>query len=149
MTTNQKTPVPASPPTAKAGSPPHVEQTAPDSSPCHCQPQPHGGTGECCCAVHRLEEALLLTESFHFTGEQKAKISELTKKQMAESQALCAKAHEGHKATHAQIVALLTPDQQHKLHAMQATASEPCATGATHAVAGKECHPTAAAPAAH
>jgi len=101
------------------------------------------------CAVHRLEEALQLTESFHFTSEQKSKITALTNKQTAESQALCAKAHEGHKATHTQIVALLTPDQQQKLHAMEAAASEHCATSAAHAVGAKECHTAKASPAAH
>ncbi len=94
-----------------------------------------------CCLVHRLEEALCLTESFHLSNEQKAKITALTKKQTEESQALCAKAHEAHKATHAQIIALLTPDQQQKLRAME-PAADHCTTGGPGA-AGKECHPTA------
>jgi Spy/CpxP family protein refolding chaperone len=94
-----------------------------------------------CCIVHRLEDAVKLTEGLHLTDEQKAKISALTKKQTEESQALCAKAHEGHKATHAQILALLTPDQQQKLHALETTMPEH-STGGPGSAGGKERQPS-------
>ena len=69
------------------------------------------------CAVHRLEQALRLTESLNLSGEQRSKIADLSSKQCEQSRALCEKEHELHRATHAQILALLTADQQTTLRA--------------------------------
>lgn len=100
----------------------------PTSQATHSAPAPAAGchtsskSGEAdpaFCVMHRLEEAIQLTEAIHLTDEQKTKIGALTKKQCEESHALCTQAHEAHKATHAQILALLTPDQQQKLHALE------------------------------
>ena len=65
------------------------------------------------CFVHRLEEALQLVESMQLTNDQKTKISQLTKEQTAR----CTEEKKQHKATHEQILALLTPDQHQKLQA--------------------------------
>ena len=62
--------------------------------------------------VHRLEEALQITEALHLTNEQRSKITELGKKQCEQSKALCAKERELHQATQAQILAILSADQQ-------------------------------------
>ena len=76
-----------------------------------------------------MEEALQLTASLHLTGDQTAKIADLTKQQAER----CAAAHQAHKATHDQILAILTPVQQATLKSM---------SGGPGAV-GKECHPAA------
>jgi DNA-binding MarR family transcriptional regulator len=61
--------------------------------------------------VHRLEEALQLVESMQLTNDQRTKISQIAAAQTAR----CTEAKRQHKATHEQILALLTPDQQRKL----------------------------------
>ena len=93
--------------------------------------------------MHRLEEALQLTEALHLTQEQKSKIVEMTKKQAEESHALCVKAHEAHLATHVQILALLTPDQRQKLHSMESAGPDHCAIGELAPAGGQECHAVA------
>ena len=90
----------------------------------HLAPPSLGGPDPTCCIVHRLEEAIELTEALHLTSEQKSKIAELTKKQSDQSKALCAKQHELHKTTHSQILALLTEDQQKTLKEILPTGPE-------------------------
>jgi Spy/CpxP family protein refolding chaperone len=63
--------------------------------------------------VHRLEEALHLVESMKLTNDQKTKISQLTQAQTAR----CTEQKKQHRATHEQILALLTPEQHQKLQA--------------------------------
>ena len=63
--------------------------------------------------MHRLEEALQLVESMQLTNDQKQKISQLTTAQMAR----CTEEKKQHRATHEQILALLTSEQHQKLQA--------------------------------
>jgi Spy/CpxP family protein refolding chaperone len=63
------------------------------------------------CGVHRLEGALQLVESLKLSDDQVTKVSQLTREQTAR----CTEARIQHQANHAQILALLTPDQQQKL----------------------------------
>ena len=62
--------------------------------------------------VQRLDEALQLTDV------QKAKVTDLSKKQAVQMQALRAKMQALQKATHDQIRSLLTEDQREKFDAM-------------------------------
>jgi hypothetical protein len=62
--------------------------------------------------VQRLDEALQLTD------DQKAKITAISQKQTEAMQALRAKMQDLQKATHDEIRALLTADQQKKFDAM-------------------------------
>ena len=62
--------------------------------------------------VQRLDEALQLTD------DQKAKITAISQKQAEEMQAIRAKMQNLQKATHDEIRALLTADQQKKFDAM-------------------------------
>jgi len=119
MNSSPKSTLPS--PVLKVVSGPTSQATHSGTTPaagCHNQPQ-SANADPACCAVHRLEEAVQLTEAIHLTDDQKTKISALTKKQCEESHARCTQAHEAHKATHAQILALLTPDQQQKLQALE------------------------------
>ncbi|MCX6953888.1 MAG: hypothetical protein NTV51_17195 [Verrucomicrobia bacterium] len=135
MVSPQKSTVPTSPvasPNVRAGTPPNVKaNTSPNvriapapgvkaSPPSRTAapadsgstPSPMAGA-DANCAVHRLEEALQLVGSLQLTDDQKAKISELTKVQAAR----CAEEKKHHEATHAQILALLTPGQHETLQA--------------------------------
>jgi Spy/CpxP family protein refolding chaperone len=119
MNSSPKTTVPS--PVLKVVADPTSHATPSAAAPaagCHTH-APSANADPACCVVHRLEEAVQLTEAIHLTDEQKTRIGELTKKQCEESHALCTQAHEAHKATHAQILALLTPEQQQKLHALE------------------------------
>jgi Spy/CpxP family protein refolding chaperone len=109
MVTSQKPAVPAASPSAKPNQP--AARTTPPVAAAH--PTPPSGGPDPTCVVHRLEEALLLVESMQLTNEQKTKISQLTKAQTAR----CTEEKKQHKATHEQILALLTPDQHQKLQA--------------------------------
>jgi len=109
MVTSQKPPAPVASPNAKPNQP--AARTTPPVAAAH--PTPSSGGPDSTCFVHRLEEALQLVESMQLTGDQKTKISQLTQAQSAR----CAEAKTQHKASHEQILALLTPDQQQKLKA--------------------------------
>ena len=109
MDTSQKPVAPVVSPTAKAKQP--AARTTPPVAAAH--PTPPFGGPDPTCVVHRLEEALQLIESLQLTSDQKIKISQLTKAQTAR----CTEAKKQHKATHEQILALLTPDQHQKLQA--------------------------------
>ena len=109
MDTSQKPVAPVVSPTAKANQP--AARTTPPVAAAH--PTPPSGGPDPTCVVHRLEEALQLIESLQLTSDQKIKISQLTKAQTAR----CTEAKKQHKATHEQILALLTPDQHQKLQA--------------------------------
>ena len=109
MVISQKPAAPPASPNAKPNQP--VERTTPPVTPAH--PTPPSGGPDATCFVHRLEEALQLVESMQLTNDQKTKISQLTKAQSAR----CTEAKRQHKATHEQILALLTPDQHQKLQA--------------------------------
>lgn len=86
--------------------------------------------------MHRLAEALQITEALQLTNDQKSKITDLLKKQTEQLHGLCAQAHQLHETTHAQMLALLTPDQQKSL---QALTHEPehCCTNAAAVPGGK------------
>lgn len=101
MVTSQKSTASVASPNAKPNQP------AAHSTPC-------SGGSDSNCFVHRLEEALKLVESLQLTNEQKTKIAQFTKEQTAR----CSEEKKQHKATHAQILALLTPDQQKTLQAV-------------------------------
>ncbi len=125
MTTTQKPTSPVQSQKANTGS---LPQSQPSAPPPHLDGPDHEF-----CAIHRLEEALQLTSALHLSSDQTAKIANLTKQQAEH----CAAAHQAHKATHDQILAILTPVQQATLKAM----SEHCASGGP--AAAKECHPAA------
>ena len=91
---------------------PVASSNAKPSQPAACATHQSGGP-DATCSVHRLEEALQLVESMHLTNDQKTKISQLTTAQTAR----CTEGAKQHKATHEQILALLTPDQHQKLQA--------------------------------
>ena len=101
MVTSQKSTASVASPNAKPNQP------AAHSTPC-------SGGSDSNCFVHRLEEALKLVESLQLTNEQKTKIAQFTKEQTAR----CSEEKKQRKATHAQILALLTPDQQKTLQAV-------------------------------
>ena len=109
MVTSQKPTAPAASPNAKPNQP--AARTTPPVAAAH--PTPSSGGPDSTCFVHRLEEALQLVESMKLTDDQKTKISHFTQTQTAG----CAEAKKVHKANHAQILALLTPDQQQTLKA--------------------------------
>jgi len=109
MVTTQKPTAPVASPNAKPN-PPAARPTPPAAA---TRTTPPAGGPDPTCVVHRLEEALQLVESLQLTDDQKTKISQFTKVQTAR----CAEAKKLHKANHAQILALLTPDQQQKLQA--------------------------------
>ena len=109
MVTSQKPTAPAASPSAKP-SQPIVRNTPPVTA---AQPTPPSGGPDSTCCVHRLEEALQLVESMQLTNDQRTKISQIAAAQTAR----CTEAKKQHKATHEQILALLTPDQQQKLQA--------------------------------
>ena len=109
MNTTQKPIPPIASPNAK-GSQPGAHATPPAAA---CHTTPLSGGPEPTCIVHRLEEALQLVESMQLTGDQKTKIALLTKAQAAR----CAEEKKLHKATHEQILAILTPEQHEKLQA--------------------------------
>ena len=108
MVTSQKPTAPVASPNAKPNQP---TRTTPPVAAAH--PTPSSGGPDSTCFVHCLEMALQLVESMKLTGDQKAKISQLTEAQTAR----CAEAKKQHKANHEQILALLTPDQQQTLRA--------------------------------
>ncbi len=108
MITSQKPTSPVASPNAKPNQP---AGTTPVVTPAH--PTPSSGGPDSTCFVHRLEEALQLVESMQLTNDQKTKISQLTSAQTAR----CTEERKQHKATHEQILALLTPDQHQKLQA--------------------------------
>ena len=109
MVTSQKPTAPVASPDAK----PNQPAARPPPPVAAARPPPPSGGPEPTCFVHLLEEALQLVESLQLTNEQKTKISQLTKAQTAR----CIEARKQHQATHEQILALLTPDQQQKLQA--------------------------------
>jgi Spy/CpxP family protein refolding chaperone len=109
MVTSQKPTAPVASPNAKSNQP----AARPTSPMAAAHPTPPSGGPEPTCFVHRLEEALELVESMQLTNEQKTKISQLTKAQTAR----CIEGRKQHQATHEQILALLTPDQQQTLQA--------------------------------
>jgi Spy/CpxP family protein refolding chaperone len=90
--------------------------------------------------VHRLAEALQITEALQLTNEQKSKITELFKKQTEQLHGLCAQAHQLHQTTHAQMLTLLTPDQQKSLQDLSPPQPEHRYTNAA-AVPADEGHP--------
>jgi hypothetical protein len=101
MNTTQKPAAPIASPNAKPNQP-------------ASRPTPSSGGPESTCFVHRLEEALQLVESMQLTNEQKTKIAQLAKAQTAR----CTEEKKQHRATHEQILALLTPVQHEKLQAI-------------------------------
>lgn len=109
MDTSQKPTAPVASPNAKPSQP--IARPTPPVPAAH--PTPPSGGPDTTCFVHHLEEALELVESLQLTSDQKTRISQLTKAQAAR----CAEAKKQHQATHKQILALLTPDQQEKLQA--------------------------------
>ena len=109
MVTSQKPTAPVASPNAKPSQP--IARTTPPVTA--AQPTPPSAGPDSTCFVHRLEEALQLVESLQLTNDQKTKISQLTTAQMAH----CAEEKKQHRATHEQILALLTPDQHQKLQA--------------------------------
>lgn len=117
MVTSQKPTAPAASPNAKPNQP--AARTTPPVAAAH--PRPPAGGPDPTCFVHRLEEALLLVESMQLTNDQKTKISQIAQAQTAR----CAEAKKQHKASHEQIIALLNPEQNHKLQAA-ADDSERC-----------------------
>jgi Spy/CpxP family protein refolding chaperone len=108
MNTTQKPVPPIASPNAKGA------HAAPPAAACHTTPL-SAGPGPTC-IVHRLEEALELVESMQLTSDQKTRIAQLTKAQSAR----CAEEKRQHKATHEQILAILTPEQHEKLEAADA-----------------------------
>ena len=109
MVTSQKPVAPVASPNTKPNQP--AARTTPPVTAAH--PTPPSGGPDPTCFVHRLEEALQLVESMQLTNDQKTKISQLTTAQTAR----CTEEKKQHKATHEQILALLTPDQHQKLQA--------------------------------
>ena len=110
---NAKPNQPAGRTAAPAASPNAQPAARPTPPVAAARPTPPSGGPESTCFVHHLEEALQLVESMQLTNEQKTKISQLTKAQTAR----CIEGRKQHQATHEQILALLTPDQQQKLQA--------------------------------
>ena len=100
-------------PVASPNAQPNQPTARPTPPVAAARPTPPSGGPEPTCFVHRLEEALQLVESMQLTNEQKTKISQLTKAQTAR----CIDGRKQHQATHEQILAVLTPDQQQKLQA--------------------------------
>ena len=117
MVTSQKPTAPVASPNAKPNQP--AARTTPPVAT--ARPTPPAGGPDPTCLVHRLEEALLLVESMQLTDDQKKKISQIAQAQTAR----CTEAKKQHKASHEQIIALLSPDQQQTLHAA-ADDSERC-----------------------
>ena len=117
MVTSQKPTSPVASPNAKPNQP--AARTTPPVAA--ARPTPPAGGPDPTCFVHRLEEALLLVESMQLTDDQKTKISQIAHAQTAR----CTEAKKQHKASHEQIIALLTSDQQQTLHAA-ADDSERC-----------------------
>ena len=117
MVTSQKPTAPVASPNAKPNQP--AARTTPPVAT--ARPTPPAGGPDPTCFVHRLEEALLLVESMQLTDDQKKKISQISQAQTAR----CTEAKKQHKASHEQIIALLSPDQQQTLHAA-ADDSERC-----------------------
>jgi Spy/CpxP family protein refolding chaperone len=109
MVTSQKSVVPVAALKAK----PNQLAARPTPPVAAAHPTPPSGDPDSACFVHRLEEALQLVESMQLTNDQKTKISQLTKAQTAR----CIEGRKQHQATHEQILALLTPDQQQTLQA--------------------------------
>src|ERR1039457_6673644 len=109
MVTSQKPVAPVASSNAKPNQP--AARPTPPVAAAH--PTPPSGGPDPTCFVHRLEEALELVESMQLTNDQKTKISQLTKAQTAR----CTEEKKQHKATHEQILALLTPDQHQTLQA--------------------------------
>ena len=86
-----------------------------NSSP---QTPPDGGTTsgmDCATATTHVDQVVCASNTFlaTLTDDQKAKIAELTKVQTAR----CTEEKKRHEATHAQILALLTPGQHETLQA--------------------------------
>lgn len=105
MVSSQKPTAPVASPNAKPSQP--IARTTPPVRAALVTPTPPSGGPNSTCFVHRLEEALQLVESMQLTNDQKTKISQLTTAQTAR----CTEEKKRHKATHEQILALLTPDQ--------------------------------------
>ena len=131
MVTSQKPAAPVASPNAKANQP--AARPAPPTAAAH--PTPSTGGPDSNCAVHRLEESLQCVESMHLTDDQKAKISQLTKAQSAR----CDEEKKHHQATHAQILALLNPDQKQQLEAMAESAAH-CHQGSPAATEANAVH---------
>jgi Spy/CpxP family protein refolding chaperone len=93
--------------------------------------------------VHRLADALQITEALQLTNDQKSKITDLLKKQTEQLHGLCAQARQLHQTTHAQMLALLTPDQQKSLQALSPSEPEHCCTSTTAVPSGKGAAATA------
>jgi len=106
MITTQKPAAPAASSNAKPNQP---VRTTPPVTAAH--PAPASDAPDSTCFVHCLETALQLVESMKLTGDQKTKISQVTEAQTAR----CAEAKHQHQASHEQILALLSPDQQQTL----------------------------------
>jgi Spy/CpxP family protein refolding chaperone len=87
--------------------------------------------------VHRLAEALQITEALQLTNDQKSKITDLFNKQTEQLQGLCAQARQLHHTTYAQMLALLTPDQQKSLQALSPPEPEHCCTNTAAVPGGK------------
>jgi hypothetical protein len=113
-----------------------VQPAAPTTLPvAAAQPMPFSHDLDSTCFVHRLEEALQLVEAMKLTENQTTKITQLTSAQTAR----CAEAKKQHKASHEQILALLTPDQRQILKAA-ADDSEHCHEDGHSAPAGHTAH---------
>jgi len=137
MIPSQKTAVPSHSATPESDASCCSEHSAtPQSSSCGDQP-PHLGGPDPTCIVHRLADALQITEALQLTNDQKSKITDLFKKQTEQLHSLCAQARQLHQTTHAQMLALLTPDQQKSLQALSPPEAEHCCTTTTVAPGGK------------
>ena len=108
MITSQKPTAPVASSNAKPNQPARATPLVTAAAP-----KPSSGGPDSTCFVHCLESALELVESMKLTDEQKTKISQLTEAQSAR----CTEAKKQHQASHEQILALLTPDQQRTLKA--------------------------------
>ena len=130
MISTQKTPtLPGQSQKANSGS---MSQAQPAAPPAHLDGPDHEF-----CVIHHLEEALQLTTALHLTSDQATKIADLTKQQAGR----CAAAHQAHRASHDQILAILTPVQQATLKAMSPAGPEHCASGGP--AANQESRPAA------
>jgi Spy/CpxP family protein refolding chaperone len=137
MIPSQETAAPARSASPESGASSCSEHPAtPPSSSCGDQPT-HLGGPDPTCIVHRLAEALQITEALQLTNDQKSKITDLFKKQTEQLHGLCAQARQLHQATHAQMLALLTSDQQKSLQALSPPEPEHCCTNTAAVPGGK------------